>query len=435
MSGTASSNNSVIKRGFSQLFQGNTFLKTMGIFAIPVLGLAILVVFGPVTEFISMLLTPLLVPFFYCAFRYVWSWSDTDGPKFSLQPSNYTAHTGARGSLGFLVPTILSVVVYYAVLLILSASCFDSLMNLFGQSGTLALYNQLIAEGNQEGLYDFLTSSETALAMSQSFTLIYGVSTYAGLAVLCGMLEKNRFNFVLMNRILPDADNNLIGTQSRTLGKQFGIGLYFKRLGKKASFYFPSLGVITLVYAGSLTGFCFITTEYPQLLSAVPFAITVPFILLFVCMDSALDVPLADALMPDVVKRADARQIASVRNTFRNPEYTHTPARAGQVVFQGYDNGTVNGGDFDATSGFYRASDWNDSWKNSDWVDPPHRDEQDAPTYDATRGESEKNNQSDQDSQTPSDASSSSTSDESGTYGIFHFGSDGSDGGNSSGEE
>ena len=407
----------VLKRGFRELFKGTVWLKTLGAFSIPMLFFGVLIAFGPITSFLSLILLPFAVPFFYNALRYVWSRADTDGEKFSLQPSNYLGHTGARGSLGFLTPSILGIIVYEILLIILIRSAIPSLLGTFGYPELAVQFEAAITGGDVAAFNNF--TREHSRELSGPLMVIYGSCVYLLLILMVLLLENNRFSFVLMNRVLPDADNNLIGTQTRALGKQFGMGLYWKRIGLKGAVFIPSLLILTAIYAGALTGFCFIETSRPQLMGGIPALITVPFALLWLVVDSSLDVPLADALMSDVVKKCDARQISSVRNTFRNPEYTHTPSRAGQVVFQGKDTG-IAASQFDSPFDFYRASDWDDP----SVVDPPRpREEGEEKTYDASTQSYEKEN-STFSRDTSSTESTSSEGDDS--YGIFHFGDDNS---------
>ncbi len=349
MPDTRSSN--PIKEGLATFAQH--WYKALGLFAIPVIGIALILFLGPVSYYLSMLLFPLMLPFLYNAYRFFWTTRDTSGPKLSLAPSNYTARIGARGSLGVMYPLLFGAIITDLMHLLLMWVALMPLMRAYGYG---AIVDQLAAYTNMSDLTNALNTPEVAEAMSGPLTVIYGISLYVGLIIIVALMEKNRFNYVLMTRILPDCDNNLSGTQARYLGKLYLRGFYWTRLRFKAVVVIPIWIVLTLCFGGAIAGFSFLTTDIPFITGALPILVLIPLAIVAVALDACFDVPLADRMIAILLDSNIPGLIEPVRNTFNSPEFIHTEDRAGMVPFQGLDRTPQpTAADFDATEGFYQS--------------------------------------------------------------------------------
>ena len=328
--------------------------KVLGLFAIPVIGIALILFLGPVSYYLSLLLFPLMLPFLYNAYRFLWTSRDTIGPKLSLNPSNYTAQGGARGSLGVMYPLLFGALITDTVHALLMFVALQPLMRAYGYG---AVVDQINAITSTEELTEYMMSSEAGQAMSGPLTVIYGLALYVGLILIVALMEKNRFNYVFMSRVLPDCDHNLSGTQARFLGKMYLRGYYWTRMRFKAPAVIPMWLALTLCYGGAIAGFSFITTDIPFITGALPILVLIPLAIVAVSLDASFDVPLADRMIPILIENNPQGFIEPVRNTFNSPEFIHTEDRAGMVPFQGLDRASQpTAADFDLTEGFYRST-------------------------------------------------------------------------------
>lgn len=311
------------------------FWPSLGLTALPVFGFILVLFLGPATSYLSLALCPLLVPFLYNAYRYQWAKKDSVSEKPSFSYNNYYSRPGARGCFGLLFSFLWFLIVSSVMETILTALLLFPLMRAYGFGAEAEKISSFFEiNGDLNGLIEYLGTEEAAVALSAPMAVITGISILVAYMIFFVMAERARFSYILMTRILPDCENNLVGGQVRALGRSFLYGFFWRELAEKLKILWPFLLSALIVYVGTMIGFSYLYTPVPTLMAALPVIFAGIVMIPCFLIDAASDVALADSMLSEIKSRSLPQKVDSVFATFRNPAYVHTDAKAGQTPFQ-----------------------------------------------------------------------------------------------------
>lgn len=347
-----------IKRSLSAL-RGH-WVELLTLMVLPVLMAATAVSLGNITGYVSLILLPITIPFFYNAYNRIWSLTaNIPSKSYQFSTAPYRLGKGSRGAFGIMLPTVVCALVVDILMLLVFYAFGEPLMRAFGHSESINTMGSLFGEwsGNPSdatwnALQNYLMSDDFVLATSGATIVVTGIAFTIGFTLFILWAEGRRFAYVALQRILPDADKNILGIQARMMGKTFTRGLWSTRISQRLKVALPGYLLVLLTYAGAVAGFSFWETTSAPLVSALPIIIAAFPLIPVMIVNAAMDVPLADAAMERMHANATPEQRSSLASIFSDPSYVHSPTRVGQKLFQGY--GQPHAGDYhveyDATS-------------------------------------------------------------------------------------
>lgn len=306
--------------------------RGISIFALPIIGLSLILFLGMSTSYLSLIMVPVMLPFLYCAYRFFWTSRDSKR-TFGI---NYTDY-GVRGNgcFGFLNSSLIGALVTVFIYYILAVTITPALMKLFGGGAYVQQIEDLIKSSNIQDLFSLLNDSSFQVALSKPLTIINGISLYVGGSIMLILLDMRRAEYVAGFRILPDADVNIPGSMIRSIGKSFTRGLYWERIKLKAPVAIPAFLLLSVLYAGFVAAFCFVDIPLATIAGSLPVLCLAPFLIISYAVDASFDVPVIDSLMKAYYSAATQEMKDGIVKTFYNTQYRHTSERFGQVPFQG----------------------------------------------------------------------------------------------------
>lgn len=304
------------------------YWKAVGLMLFPLAFFSILLVLGPVTYYLSFLFIPFILPYFYNAFRFVWDITagrTNEGYNY-FSYTNYMRNPGARGCFGILLPMIYAAFIYYACLSIFATVLLEPLLNLFNGPEVYQELNRLASETLKNGdLTNLLNYIQThSDAFSGTITIVVNLSFFLSAIFFLSYSNFPRFYYVLLQRILPDADLNVVGYGARVIGLSLMKGEKNRYAKEKFSAMAPLWAINFLVYIGIVIGFSFLKTGGSIFLASVPsvlFTLLSSFVLVF---SASTDILIADKLIPSIYNAIPTDKKSFFYKTYKDNEYRHS---------------------------------------------------------------------------------------------------------------
>lgn len=363
-----------IKEVLNTLGQKKFWSLTLGL-SLPVLMLATLLIFAPITSFATLFLIPLVVPLLAVNMQKIWyaAMKRDDSSISSVGYSSYYKTPGLYGGLGILAPTLWGLLVGFLALLILSTTCIKPLMDAFGNGEIYTEFMNLLSKGVSNEALDYLTNNSNAFL--GPIIILYGIAIFIGLVAFILFFFNSTQAYVFFQRALPDADINLVGGQARTLGKILLRGTFFKRLKENWLIVTLIIGIGTIINGGFIALLVLVPSSYSSLFISIPAAISLVLLTPLFTLLIASNVLTADKVMPAVVKQCDPRILAELAHFYRDPRYHHSEENKNKQPFGGnFDSAiTVDVTETVDTSDFFVPSE--------DDVTPKKEENEDSPAF------------------------------------------------------
>lgn len=298
------------------------FWRLTGGLVLPITMLAILVMFAPTTSFITLFLIPLVIPLLAVNCQKVWykamGKNDEDISPFDY--GRYYKNGGLYGSLGFLSPTVSSALI--------GAACFTLLTFVFP---------------NLMG------------AFTGPLVVVVGITLFVALVFFLFFIINSFQGYVTFQKVLPDADLNIVGGASRTMGRTLEKGMLSRRLKTNWFIIVPIIIFNMLVQGGFMTLFSLIHNDYPQLICGVPAAIGMILSTPLITLLLISNVSTANIILPTIALRVNERDRAYLDAIYYNKSYQHSKENSGKTPFDGL-AGPINTNVEESEGGFFDAS-------------------------------------------------------------------------------
>lgn len=322
----------------------NSFAKLKGHFAkatllmlLPTALTAVLMLIGPITEYFSLLFFPLIIPFYYNAFKFVW---DVCNNNFSYDKKyfsygTYMKNLGVRGCFGVLPPLLYAMLFYSAFLTLFSSTTLIPLIRIFSTEEFVSQFTEQLNLYNNSndltGFIEFLNANGEEL--TGALTIIVNLSLFIALIIFVVIFNKPRLNYVLIQKVLPDADKNILGSQGRQMGRAL-LAPYFS---KYLSYTFlPNLllwGTNLLIFIGTSIGFSFAKNQAYYLTAGLPGVIFTLLSTPILVINGAMDISLADEFIPMIFNSLTEGEKNMFIASFYSPNYRHSKENEGKTPF------------------------------------------------------------------------------------------------------
>lgn len=313
------------------------FVKALLLMLLPVSLTAILMFLGPISEYFSLIFMPFIVPFYYNAFKFVWDVANenySDETKY-LSYGTYMKNLGVRGCFGLLPPILYSLLFFSAFLTLFSSTSFFPFVRIFsGDDFANQLTEQLnlyYSTNDLTGLIEFL--SNNGEQMTGAFTAIVNLSLFIALIIFVFIFNKPRLNYVLIQKVLPDANINIIGAQSRQMGRAL-LSQYFSKYLSRT--FLPNLllwGLNFIVLIGASIGFCFIKNPVFYFTASIPGVIFTFLSTPLLVINGSMDVALADEFVPIIYNKLSEAEKNMFVASFYSPNYKHSKENENKTPF------------------------------------------------------------------------------------------------------
>lgn len=321
------------KNVFDKLGKKKFWSLTFGLL-LPVTMLALLIVFAPTTGCTTLFLMPFVTPFLAANMQKVWyaMMGLDDSQISSASYSYYYRKPGLYGGLGLLGPTILSVIIGMVFFFVVFSLTIESLMGAFGQHEVYEELMAMMMSGSTNEAIDYM--AENISAFNGPLIVMGGISLFVGLVSFLLMFLNSAQGYVFFQRAMPDADINIMGSQSKALGKVLLKGTFLKRFRKNWFALTLTIVLGALIQGAFIAVFSLIPTDYPYLMSALPAAISMILLTPLFTIIIASNVPTADAMIPYVVGQCDPRIIDEMNHFYSDPNYRHSEENKNKRPFQ-----------------------------------------------------------------------------------------------------
>lgn len=316
------------------------WLELLVMMSLPMLIASVSVWLAESSGLLSLFILPLSLPLFYNAYKRIWRLVEgIPSPSYSFQVFDYQANPGVRGAFGILLPTIACSLLALFLETVLFESMGDAIAIAFGHSDTVAEFDQLLNANSSSSsyltnIYDYMSSEEFMVAYSAAIIITVSLSMTISTLIFAFWAEGRRFSYVAMQRILPDADRNIPGPQSRFMGKVFTRGFWSRRMQDKVWIFLPNMVIFLVVVSATVAGFSFWQTPYPTMVSFFPIVLSAFSLVPGMIVSGAMDVTVADSLLDAMKQSADPVKVNSIYDIFNNEAYVHSREKSGQRPFQ-----------------------------------------------------------------------------------------------------
>lgn len=329
------------------------FWRLTGGLVLPITMLAILVMFAPTTSFITLFLIPLVIPLLAVNCQKVWykamGKNDEDISPFDY--GRYYKNGGLYGSLGFLSPTISSALIGAACFTLLTL-VFPNLMGAFGQYDVLLEAERIFANNYNDG-YTYILDNISAF--TGPLVVVVGITLFVALVFFLFFIINSCQGYVTFQKVLPDADLNIVGGASRTMGRTLEKGMLSRRLKTNWFIIVPIIIFNMLVQGGFMTLFSLIRNDYPQLICGVPAAIGMILSTPLITILLISNVSTANIILPTIALKVSERDRAYLDAIYYNKSYQHSKENSGKTPFDGL-AGPINANVEEREGGFFDAS-------------------------------------------------------------------------------
>lgn len=117
--------------------------------------------------------------------------------------------------MGFLSPTVSSALIGAACFTLLTL-VFPNLMGAFGQYDVLLEAERIFANNYNDG-YTYLLDNISAF--TGPLVVVVGITLFVALVFFLFFIINSFQGYVTFQKVLPDADLNIVGGASRTMGR------------------------------------------------------------------------------------------------------------------------------------------------------------------------------------------------------------------------
>lgn len=192
------------------------FWRLTGGLVLPITMLAILVMFAPTTSFITLFLIPLVIPLLAVNCQKVWYKAMGKMMKTShLSIMEDTIKWWLIWIVGILSPTVSSALIGAACFTLLTL-VFPNLMGAFGQYDVLLEAERIFANNYNDG-YTYILDNISAF--TGPLVVVIGITLFVALVFFLFFIINSFQGYVTFQKVLPDADLNIVGGASRTMGR------------------------------------------------------------------------------------------------------------------------------------------------------------------------------------------------------------------------
>lgn len=192
------------------------FWRLTGGLVLPITMLAILVMFAPTTSFITLFLIPLVIPLLAVNCQKVW--------YKAMGKMMKTSHLSImEDTIKWWLIWIVGIFITNSIfsfdrcgLLHLTNFSFPNLMGAFGQYDVLLEAERIFANNYNDG-YTYILDNISAF--TGPLVVVVGITLFVALVFFLFFIINSYQGYVTFQKVLPDADLNIVGGASRTMGR------------------------------------------------------------------------------------------------------------------------------------------------------------------------------------------------------------------------
>lgn len=192
------------------------FWRLTGGLVLPITMLAMLVMFAPTTSFITLFLIPLVIPLLAVNCQKVW--------YKAMGKMMKTSHLSImEDTIKWWLIWIVGIFITNSIfsfdrcgLLHLTNFSFPNLMGAFGQYDVLLEAERIFANNYNDG-YTYLLDNISAF--TGPLVVVVGITLFVALVFFLFFIINSFQGYVTFQKVLPDADLNIVGGASRTMGR------------------------------------------------------------------------------------------------------------------------------------------------------------------------------------------------------------------------
>jgi len=319
------------------------FWKACLLMLFPIFLTCLIFLLRTLTLSLSIFAISLAMPFFYGAFKYIWDVSNNEykeGTKY-FSFTNYIRNPGAKGCFGVLKPFIIGILVYSFISNLLSTFLLTPLLKMYAGQEFYQEFQTLIEQytntvgGSDELFQVTYFIFQNGDKFNGPLTIILNIALFFAFLAFVILFNKPRFNYVLAQKIMPDADLNLIGAQSRLVGKLSSNIVKKKYISARLPSMVIMWSINFLIFIGTTIGFSFIKAKPFYLISAMPSVIFAFLSIPILVISGASDTVIADKLMNEIFESTDQRTMVTIFAMYYDKMYRHRPENANKLPFGG----------------------------------------------------------------------------------------------------
>lgn len=320
------------KQTFNSLGWKN-YLRLTATLLVPMLMISAILLLVPSTLSATVLLLPLVIPIFANTSQKIWYCTVGRNDK-DINPFNYSRYyrnIGLNGYMGMGSVVVIAVIISNFLLLILFANAFEPTWSAFGYGELASQYHNI---EDADAALNFVEMYKQE--MTGPVVLLSSCSLFVGLLISIINLSNSSQGYVVFQRLMPDADLNFYGAQSRKIGKTLlspQIGFMLKSNWFLYVLYFS---ILTISYGGFTVLFSFIEVSHPELTAGLPamfsILLTTPILTLLL----ASKVITADKMMSLISSQMEEGDINYLNTLLKDPAYKRSEFNRGQKLFFGH---------------------------------------------------------------------------------------------------